>query len=50
MVLMGWQPMYKVSTAISLRASAPASGIPHKLSKLSQMKNQDQEEGDEGGR
>lgn len=50
MVLMGWQPMYKVSTGILLWASSPTSSVPHNLSKLSQMKNQDREEGDEGGR
>lgn len=50
MVLMGWQPMCKVSTGISLRASSSASSIPHNTSKLSEMKKQGQEEGDEGDR
>jgi len=49
MVLMGWQPTCEVSTGISLRDSSLASGIPHNLSKMSQVKKQDREEGGEGG-
>lgn len=42
--------MGKVTSGISLRASSPASGIPHNLSRLSQTKKQDLQERDEGGR